>query len=140
MQQIDEFKEGDTVWCAAYGQGEIAEIDPKLERPVIVYFYDGRNAIEAHYTLDGRLGINGQRVLYFAQPKVVGKTTRPFVSKILNSYVMCTTFSGEQCIGIVTEDNESSFTILYNGEYSKKLAKSVMKSIKKITIEPTNYV
>lgn len=27
MQQIDEFKEGDTVWCAVYGQGEIGEID-----------------------------------------------------------------------------------------------------------------
>ena len=61
---MQQFKEGDTVWCAAYGQGEIAEIDPKLERPVIVYFYDGRNAIEAHYTLDGKLGINGRRVLY----------------------------------------------------------------------------
>lgn len=137
--QVDEFKEGDTVWCAVYGQGEIAEIDPKLKYPVTVYFHDGKNASHAWYTLDGRLGLNGQRVLYFAQPRVEGRTTRPFVSKLLNSYVMCATVGGREGVGFVTEDSESSFTILYNGVY-QKLEKSVMKSIKKITIEPTNYV
>lgn len=139
MQQVDEFKEGDTVWCAVYGQGEIAEIDPKLKYPVTVYFYGGKNASHASYTLDGKLGLRGQRVLYFAQPKVEGKTTRPFVSKILNSYVMCVTNGGRVGVGLVTEDNESTFTILYNGKY-QKLEKSVMKSINKVTIEYTNYV
>lgn len=139
MQRIDEFREGDTVWCAVYGQGEIAEIDPKLKYPVTVYFHDGKNASEVNYTLDGKLGLNGQRVLYFAQPRVEGRTTRPFVSKLLNSYIMCVTVGGRQAIGLVTEDSGSSFTILYRGKY-EKLEKSLMKSIKKITVEPTNYV
>lgn len=139
MQRIDEFKKGNTVWCAAYGQGEITEIDPNLKYPVTVYFYDGKTASHVNYTLDGKLGINGQRVLYFAQPRVEGRTTRPFISELIGSYVMCVSNRGRQAIGIVTEDNESSFTLLYYGGY-EKLEKSALKSINKITIEPTNYV
>lgn len=137
--QVDEFKEGDTVWCAVYGQGEIAEIDPKLKYPVTVYFHDGKNASHASYTLDGKLGLNGQRVLYFAQPRVEGRTTHPFISRLLNSYVMYTTVGGMDGFGLVTEDNESYFTVLYRGEYVK-LERVLVRSIKKITIEPTNYV
>lgn len=136
MQQIDEFKEGDTVWCAVYGQGEIAEIDPKLKYPVTVYFYDGKNVSHASYTLDGKLGLRGQRVLYFAPPKVEGRTTRPYKSELIGVRVVFTTAAGTTGFGMVTAEDPVSITIAGWG----KINRIALRSVNKVTIDETNYV
>lgn len=136
---MSKFEVGDTVWCLVYGKGIVASIhEDESMHPVHVDFPDiGYRS--AAYTLDGKYHYKGKRTLFFSDPKVEALTSKPFVSKLLNSYVMCVTVGGREGVGLVTEDSGSSFTILYNGTY-QKLEKSLMRSIKKITIEPTNYV
>lgn len=134
-----KFEVGDTVWCLIYGKGIVVGIrEDEPRHPVCVDFPDIglRNAA---YTVDGKYHYKGKRTLFFSEPKVVALTVRPFVSKLLNSYVMCVTIDGTQAIGLVTEDDEYSFTLLY-GCIIQRLEKPAMKFIKKITIEPTNYV
>lgn len=136
---MSEFEVGDTVWCLIYGKGVVVGIlDDEPKHPVCVEFPDtGFRAV--YYTVDGKYHYKGNRTLFFSEPKVEAATAKPFVSKILNSYVAYVTLGGELGIGFVIEDNESSFTIAYNGK-REKLEKSAMGSVKKITIEPTNYV
>lgn len=93
MQDIEEtdFRVGDKVWCVVNGEG-VVESDTGgsysygCAYPVIVKFEN--NKIRT-YTLTGKLDITHKyRSLFFSEPKVEAKTTRPFKSDLIGRIVV----------------------------------------------------
>ena len=79
-----EFKVGDTVWCVAYGKGKVVHVNETGAYPVKVQFVDLNSD---YYTYEGKLRKKGSRTLFFNEPTVEGKTTRPFVSTLIDKEI-----------------------------------------------------
>ena len=69
------FKEGQTVWCLHYGEGEVQSIG-RNAHPIYVKFKNGESE---SYTTDGAVTIKAKRSLFFSEPKVEAKTEPDFI-------------------------------------------------------------
>ena len=67
------WKVGQEVWCVLRGKGKVIRVD---EDGVLVQFGTIYNQIR--YDLQGRIGSNFNRSLFFSEPKVEGATKPPF--------------------------------------------------------------
>lgn len=124
----DKFKVGDTVWCLVYGEGMVTTVytSEYSKYPIKVEF--GQRT--ENYTLDGRLLINGNRTLFFSEPKIEASVTSPFVSKLVGKKVAVNTKYGLCVIGVVEIEDLEYLTI---DDYH--YAKNELKAIYEITSE-----
>lgn len=65
---------GQTVWCILRGKGKVVEV---YKDGVLCTFERSHGNIS--YNLDGKLGFQLNRSLFFSEPKVEGATEPPFV-------------------------------------------------------------
>lgn len=92
--KVDEFKVGDIVWCLVYGKGEVSSImgsSQDYTYPVEVCFAHGDGN---WYTLGGKLDEDGNRTLFFSEPKIEARVTRPFVPTLVGKTVILKYFNG----------------------------------------------
>lgn len=89
MQDYDDFKVGDKVWCLMHGAGEVISITPPTRcenYPVKVKFQG--TYIES-YTPDGRITTGWKtRTLFFSEPKVEAAVKRPFTPTLIGKNIV----------------------------------------------------
>lgn len=111
-ETADEFKVGDKVYCAIFGEGEVVAIGTGYESsPIHVEF----SSDTQDYTHDGRLSTYANRTLFLSEPKVEGSVKRPFVSKLVGKRVVIHTTEDLCIIGVV--DTETSTTLVIDGRH-----------------------
>lgn len=105
MQDYDDFKVGDDVWCIIHGKGKVVCVDGKenYTYPVLVQF--GNND-EEWYTCAGQLEEFCARTLYFSEPKIEASVKRPFVPTLVGKTVFVKPWNS---MGKVVGENADSF-------------------------------
>lgn len=61
------FKVGQTVWCLIYGEGKVVQIKSRGAYHITVEF---NNVDEQYYTHEGKYHVDGNRTLFFSEPKI----------------------------------------------------------------------
>ena len=123
----DEFKVGDKVYCAMFGEGRVIAIGTGYESyPIHVEF----SSDTEDYTYDGRLYTYANRTLFFSEPKIEASVTRPFVSKLVGKRVVINT-QYDLCITGVVKIESSEYLTIDGCRY----AKEELDSIYEITSE-----
>lgn len=101
----DEFRVGDTVWCLLFGKGEVTSIYTDVSNPVGVIFSDD---LCNWYSLDGKADVDGNRTLFFSEPKIEASVTRPFVPTLIGKRVVVKESACyDVCIEIEFEDQKT---------------------------------
>lgn len=117
----DEFKVGDKVYCAIFGEGEVFAIWTEYRyNPIRIKFPSGAQ----DYTHDGRLSTDANRTLFFSEPKVEGSVKRPFVSKLVGKRVVINT-EYDLCVIGVVEIEGSEYLTIDDCHYAKNELKAV---------------
>ena len=108
----DEFKVGDKVYCAVFGEGKVDAIGAGYESyPLHVKFPSDTQ----DYTHDGRLSTYANRTLFFSEPKVEGSVKRPFVYTLVGKRVVINTTEDLCIIGVV--NSGTSTTLVIDGRH-----------------------
>lgn len=84
-QKQDDFQVGDVVWCAMYGKGKVTQISRADSYPIRVDYVGGDYN---YYSYDGKFQVNGQRTLFFSEPKIEAAVIRPFVPTLVGKKVV----------------------------------------------------
>ena len=103
----DEFKVGDKVYCAMYGEGAVKNI---IKDDEVGVRFIGNNCY-VYYTQAGVRISGSNRTLFFSEPKVEGSVKRPFVSKLVGKKVVVNTEYDLCVIGVVEIENSEYLTI-----------------------------
>lgn len=84
--KADDFKTGDVVWCLVFGKGKVGDIlKDDLTYPIEVLFDNGG---ANWYTKEGSFSEEGNRTLFFSEPKIEASITRPFVPTLVGKRVV----------------------------------------------------
>lgn len=132
MQDYDDFKVGDDVWCILYGKGKVQAVKEQYTYPVLVKFEAGH---ETWYTHAGKLDHGGNRILFFSEPKIEASVKRPFVPTLLGKTVVVETPLGDAC-GKVLEETLTHFKLeCGRGSFMKALCIAVYEVSSKNLLE-----
>lgn len=116
----DEFKIGDKVYCAIFGEGNVIAIGTdNVYYPVCVEFFN-HEARRTEYTYDGRLYTYANRTLFFSEPKVEGSIKRPFVSKLTGKNVVSISKSGNINLEYIYIETIDRVYVTPEGDYRCK--------------------
>lgn len=104
------FKEGQTVYCIVFGKGVIEKIDPESkDLHIQVRFH---NHYSEFYTEDGKMWEEGNRCLFFSEPKIDALTSPPFEPALVGKYIIYkqTHYGGaaSYSIGFVLNEDENN--------------------------------
>ncbi len=97
------WKVGQTVWCVLRGKSEVIRVD---NEGVLVQFGTIYNQIR--YDLQGRIGSNFNRSLFFSEPKVDALTVPPFIPS---------TKKGDKLMVVDREDEDVMFRVIVKREF-----------------------
>lgn len=109
------FKVGQTVWCVIFGKGVVEKVVSDDPCPVQVYFE--RIDDTYWYTADGKSDENGNRTLFFSEPRIearefpfkyVGKTVLAVSKESGNAFGPYKVLQ-EESTKLVTESGEIYF-------------------------------
>lgn len=129
-ETADEFKVGDKVYCAIFGEGEVVAIWTEYKYyPIHVEF----SSDTRDYTNDGRLYTYANRTLFFSEPKVEGSVTRPFVSKLIGKHVVINTTEDLCIIGVVNSETSTTLVIDERHYFGRHCFKGSIDAIYEIT-------
>lgn len=123
-KQADQyaFQAGDTVWCVIYGEGKVTAVDAYGGYyPVNVRFPGDNNQC---YTRDGKFYTEGNRCLYFSEPKVEASITRPFVPVLEGKLVVVETEDG-RVVGEVFDETLTHFKLTDGYSFMKAICVAV---------------
>jgi hypothetical protein len=131
MQDYDDFKVGDKVWCLMLGAGEVIDIGPRAGNyPVKVKF--GDSWVET-YTADGKINAAWKsRSLFFSEPKIEASVKRPFVPTLVGKTVWV---RPGDAMGKVAGENVDSFWFESGTTYYKQLVGDVFEVIPENLLE-----
>ena len=103
-QQKTDFREGDTVWCVVYGKGTVMRTNP-----VKVSF--DKHVGWIGYTTDGRFDQTFPRSLFFSEPKITAKTTRPFVPTLEKKWLVIVMSNNQVLSGVAEKETETTILL-----------------------------
>lgn len=116
----DKFRVGDTVWCVVNGKGVVVETYPNHDYedtyPIGVSFDDSQ---PLWYTADGKYSYEGNRTLFFSEPKIEASVTRPFVPTLVGKRVVVKSFSF-LTEGIIHSEDSKSFMLESGTSFQKE--------------------
>lgn len=73
------FKIGQTVWCLMNGKGVVNNILDNEQYCVEVLFNTEQPDDTSYYTMDGKYYEQGNRTLYFSEPKIIADENPPYI-------------------------------------------------------------
>lgn len=131
----DTFKVGDVVYCLIWGKGYVTNIHSRGEYPIFVKFVNSEDVVT--YKHDGKLYADGQRTLFFSEPKIEALTTRPFTPTLIGKKVSIVSVVGLVDLKYV-KNEDSAYIFCEDGSeicknYIKELyilGENVVNSIK----------
>lgn len=99
------FKVGQKVWCLCHGKGVVVDIAEPMVHHAIRADFD--NSTE-WYTTDGRLFSDGNRTLFFSEPKIEALESPPFVPTLIGKTILLrSNTGGKDYVVEVLEETES---------------------------------